>query len=557
MLRRLTIENYALIHFSSLEFEPGFTVITGETGAGKSILLGALGLLLGNRADLQVLFDKNKKCIVEAVFDINHKEISDLLEEYDFDKLEDNSLLLRREISSSGKSRSFVNDTPCGLPLLKALSEYLIDIHSQHKTLDLMRPSFLLEMVDSYIPQEERVESLYIPLFIKYKDVSNKLKLLKEKRAEWGKEQDYWSFIYRELDVLQLKAGEQEEMENVLDQQEHIQQIKEVVEFAASQWGEGENSVGLSLNTVYQKLKKVAQYHSKIEKSLPRWESVLIELKDLHSEIDEIGESLDFSKEKKESYEQRLDAIYRLENKHKVKTIEELIKLRNSLKDKLVDVDNLDEEEKDMVIEVTKIEAELVSMSDLWSKARKQAGNSLIEKTKESLESLGMKDAELDIRWEKENSYTSSGTDKACMLFNANKGGVLAELGKVVSGGELSRLMLALKSVVHERKLIDCLILDEIDTGVSGEIAGKVASMMKKMSNYMQIISITHLPQIAAKADSHLRVFKKVENEQTMSHIEKLEKDEHITTIAAMMSNDNVTTQALEAAKVLINDVLR
>ncbi|MDE5703760.1 MAG: AAA family ATPase, partial [Bacteroidales bacterium] len=276
MLKQLSIENYALIRSVTLSFGPGFTVITGETGAGKSILLGALGLLLGHRAETQVLFDKDKKCIVEAVFEIRRPEVSRILADNDLDESEDGMLLLRREITPAGKSRAFVNDTPCGLPVLKALSGYLVDIHSQHQTMDMVRPSFLLELVDGYIPEEQRVSAEYEPLYRRYGQVRTALRELSEARLAWEREQDYWRFMYEELQAMQLRPGEQTEMETVLAQQQHAEQIKTAMEMAQTVWSQGEEGVENQLTAIVQQLRKVSEYHVALKEALPRWESALI-----------------------------------------------------------------------------------------------------------------------------------------------------------------------------------------------------------------------------------------------------------------------------------------
>lgn len=553
MLKQLSIENYALIRSVSLTFESGFTVITGETGAGKSILLGALGLLLGHRAETQVLFDKDKKCIVEAVFEIRRPEVSRILAENDLDEAEDGTLLLRREITAAGKSRAFVNDTPCGLPVLKELSAYLVDIHSQHKTMDMVRPSFLLEIVDGYIPEEKRVEAEYRPLYRRYVQVQVELERLKAVRQAWEREQDYWRFLYEELQAMQLRAEEQAELEAVLAQQQHAEQIKTAMEAARMAWNQSEDGLEGRLSAIVQHLRKVAAYHAGLQAALPRWESALIELNDLQGDLRNWSGALEFSAEEKAATEERLNRIYALETKHKVRTVAELIALRDETALKLQAEDGRAEEQVRLETESAELTAALSALADRWRVARREAGAALIRKTEEALADLAMPDATLVLQWEAEAEFGPHGKDRVRLLFNANRGGVPAELGKVASGGELSRLMLAIKSVIHENSLINCLILDEIDTGVSGETAAKMAGMMRRMSQYMQVISITHLPQIAAKAEAHYRVSKQVEADRSLSRIEKLDAAAHRQTIAAMISNGAPTREALEAADVLMN----
>lgn len=552
MLKHLSIENYALIRAVSLSFEPGFSVITGETGAGKSILLGALGLLLGNRAETQVLFDKDKKCVVEAIFVVKQPEVSRILADNDLDESEDGTLLLRREITASGKSRAFVNDTPCALPVLKALSVYLVDIHSQHKTMDMLRPSFLLEIIDGYIPEEGRVAAEYAPLYKRYIQVQAALQQIREERQVWEREQDYWRFLHEELAAMQLKAGEQAELESVLSQQQYAAQIKAVFEETVAAWEQGEDALEARLNHILQQLRKTAAHHAPLQAALPRWESVLIELKDLQGDLRIWSRALDFSPQEKAANEERLSRIYALENKHKVQTVEELMALRDETAHKIKSGDQRAEEQARLEAEVAQLQTALNALCERWREERLKAGDKLMQKTQEALSDLAMPNAALVLSWDEENDFTPRGKDKVKLLFNANKGGTPAELSKVASGGELSRLMLALKSVIHEQSLIHCLILDEIDTGVSGETAAKMAGMMQRMAQYMQVVSITHLPQIAAKAGAHYKVSKQDEAERSLSHIERLDEQAHRRAIAAMISNGAPSPEALQAADVLM-----
>ncbi|MDE7149837.1 MAG: AAA family ATPase, partial [Bacteroidales bacterium] len=434
MLKQLSIENYALIRSVSLTFDSGFTVITGETGAGKSILLGALGLLLGHRADTQVLFDKEKKCVVEAVFEIGRPEVSRILAENDLDEGEDGTLLLRREITAAGKSRAFVNDTPCGLPVLKALSGYLVDIHSQHKTMDMVRPSFLLEIVDGYIPEEKRVAAEYAPLYKRYGRVQADLQQLRDVRAAWEREQGYWRFLYEELEAARLRAGEQAELEAVLARQQHAEQIKAVMDEAQAVWEQGEEAMEGKLSHIVRQLGKIAVYHADLQAALPRWESALIELKDLQADLRVWSGTLDFSSQEKAANEERLGRIYALENKYKVRTVEELIGLRDRTAEKLEVEDGRAEEQARLEAEAVGLEARLEELAIRWRTARLEAGDKLTRKTQEALADLAMPDATLVLQWEEEAGFGPRGKDRVRLLFNANRGGEQAELGKVASG---------------------------------------------------------------------------------------------------------------------------
>lgn len=568
MLQHLSIENYALIRSLDADFAEGFCVITGETGAGKSILLGALGLVLGQRADSGILFDKNRKCIIEAHFDVKGLDLSRFtgrmdsagdrereLEESETDSavfdLEDNELILRREVLPSGKSRAFVNDTPVNLSILKELSAVLIDIHSQHQTLTLNTSAFQLKLLDSYL-QDSTIIKRYQAVYEDYVLCRQKVENMEGNLAQWQQEQDYWRFLLDELDKFSPKAGEQEEMEQVLERLSHEELLKETLSETVMALNGDECSLRSRLESVVRGLKKISSYHKGVSESMGRWNSLVVELSDLSSDIERWAEEDETDPAMKERYEERLDELYRLERKHHVDDVEGLISLQQELGRKLGRVEASSDALAAAKKELEDLEIRLESLAEEWHEARAASAHALENAIVEALGRLGMGQSRLEILLEKTGRFSLSGYDKVQFLFSANVGTAPKEISKVASGGELSRLMLAIKSVIHQGNLLGTIIFDEIDTGVSGQIAGKVAAMMKEMGTCMQVIAITHLPQIAAAARTHFFVYKSVENGVSESRMRRLDEQEHVRCIAGMLSNDKVTDAAMKAARELI-----
>lgn len=550
MLQHLTIENYALIKSLDIDFAKGFTTITGETGSGKSIILGALGLLLGQRADVQVLFEKDKKCVVEATFDIKDLDLMSFFEDNDLDY--DDTLLLRREIQPSGKSRAFVNDTPASLQVMKDLGVYILDIHSQHQTLTLKNSDFQLSLLDVMCASQD-CKNEYRQEYTIYKKHKAELHNLEEQERKDKADLDYHQFLFNELQQVQLQDGEQEELEQEQKLLANAESIKSNLMAVVVACDDSEDAVVSRLQSCKSLLAKVADYHSSIGEVYTRFDSCLIELRDIISEIESIDSEIQYSPQRQEEVNQRLDAIYRLQTKHGVNTIAELLEIQNQLDDKLQVVSSLDGKIEEARKALALSEKKLGTLAKQLTALRKEAANLLQKQIQPILSDLGMKDAEFRVDISSAEGFMATGCDEVSFMFNANKGGELREIGKVISGGELSRVMLAIKSLITSKSLLPTIIFDEIDTGVSGEISGKVGSIMKRMSATTQVFAITHLPQIAAKADTHLKVYKKVEDERTLSQMIILNDNDRVEEIAKMLSSDKVTDSALATARELMN----
>jgi DNA repair protein RecN (Recombination protein N) len=557
MLKHLYIENYALIRSLDISFDEGFTAVTGETGAGKSIMLGALGLVLGAKADVKVLLNADKKCIVEAQFILANRVIDEKLKQQDIDVLQGGLLILRREILPEGRSRCFVNDSPTTLTILKDISQGIVDIHSQHETLTIGDASFQMDLVDSFAASVNNAtgnQSLntYQSLYKEYQQIKKEFEELSQLDGKLKEERDYIKFLYEELNALNLQKDEQEELEQELKELENATTIEDTLQAAGNLLSDSENSVIHQLSTLTQILKKSASFHNGIAQILQRVESSQIELKDIANEIGRMG-STAYNPARIEEVRARLDEIYRLENKHRVNSIDELLLLVQTWQQQLEKTQNMNER-------LHALKQELEQKENLLHKAGEELHN-IRQKTAEKLQSailtalssLGMERARLKIEVKKTEHFTKTGMDTVQFLFNANLGGILQPLEKIASGGEMSRLMLAIKSVINQTSVISTIIFDEIDTGVSGNIAGKVAVMMKDMSAYMQVIAVTHLQQIAARADHHFKVTKKEDENRTLSVIKKLNDNERLNEVAAIMSSEKVTAVSLAAAEELLS----
>lgn len=551
MLYHLSVQNYALIDKLEINFSEGFTIITGETGAGKSILLGALGLIVGQRADTQSLQDKTKKCVIEGVFQINNYDLKDFFKRQELDY--EDKTTIRREINPEGKSRAFINDTPVTLAQLKELGERLIDIHSQHQTLTLNDSDFQLSVVDAYA-QHSKLLSSYQTNYKEYKNIRSQLNELLEQEKQSKKEADYFQFQYDELETANLAAGSQEKMEEELKTLSHSEEIKSNLSKAYHALTGGEHNLLTSLNEIKAIVNHIAKYNSTIDELNKRLNSSFIELKDIGNELENIESDIVYSPQRMEELSNQLDEIYRLQQKHQVKTIDELLRIKEDFSNKLGQITMLDVQIDKLKTELLKSEKALGQKANELSANRKDNLSKIENEIKKLLALLGMPNAEIEIKQQQiaKGEYTLSGIDKVNFLFSANKGSALKELNKVASGGELSRLMLSIKSLIARLTSLPVVIFDEIDTGVSGEVADKVGNIMKQMAASMQVITITHLPQIAAKGTSHLFVFKEEIQNKTYSQIRKLTKEERIAEIAKMLSTDNPTPAAIKNAQELI-----
>jgi DNA repair protein RecN (Recombination protein N) len=550
MLAKLSINNFALIEKLNIDFSDKFSIITGETGAGKSILLGALGLVLGKRADLSSLKNKEEKCVIEADFEVSNYNLQQIFTEIDVDYAD--NTILRREILPTGKSRAFVNDSPVNLQQLQDLSDYLLDIHSQHQTQELSDEAYQFQFIDAIAGNQEIINNYQIKL----KDYKKSKILLSQLLADQSnamKELDYNSFLLEELLAAKLIAGEQQELETSYEALNNVEFIKENLVKSLQIADDEQIGVKHNLKEVKTSLQKIAVFSENYNQFFERINSVLIEFDDVFSEIEQASEILSSDPEKLELTNQKLQNIYNLQKKHNVQTIEELLIIQNELDEKVVSVSDLEIRIKKGEQVILKFEEELNTFAKKISENRNKAIPILSEKIIKILEQLGMPNSRFKIDLLPKEQFLNNGKDEISFLFSANKGTDFGLIKKVASGGELSRIMLAVKAILAQYSKLPTIIFDEIDTGVSGEIANKMGEIMKSMSNEMQVFAITHLPQIAAKGTQHYKVFKYSEGNNTISELKLLNKDERIKEIAEMLSGKDISDSALNHAMALLN----
>ena len=549
MLKQLHISNYALIDELSVSFESGFNVITGETGAGKSILLGALGFALGDRADTGVLYDKDKKCVVEAQFALDDENLKSLFEENDLDF--ETECIFRRELNPQKKSRAFINDTPVALQTMKEIGSQLVDIHSQHDSLLLTDADFQLKLLDE-IAQNGALLAEYQTEYSHYKALKSKLNELKEMATKNTAENDYLKFQLDELDKAQLKEGEYTDIEQTLGVMENAEEIKTLLVTANGLMDDSENAILGQMNALVSTLHRMSQLLPDTESIVERVENLKVELKDIAYDLRRKEDDTQFDEEQLQSLQERYDLLSRLMIKHRANDFDELITLRDSLREKVNAFENIDEAISKAEKELKESEKQLSSLAKVLHDKRCQAATTFSEKVTALVRQLAMPFAQFQVKVESQVNFDSKGCDEISFLFSANKGIAPDDIRRVASGGELSRLMLSIKSAVSSYNYIPTLIFDEIDTGVSGEVAAKIGSIMRQMGHSLQLISITHLPQVASQAEHHYFIYKDNEGTRTQSHIRVLQHEERITEIAKMLSNDQVTPEALRAAEVLL-----
>lgn len=550
MLTSLSIKNYALIDNLNVDFNDGFSIITGETGAGKSILLGGLSLILGKRADLSSLKDTTQKCIIEAVFNIANYNLKSLFQAEDFDY--EDITIIRREILPSGKSRAFVNDSPVNLSSLQLLGERLIDIHSQHQTLQLTSNDFQFQVIDALAKHDDLVSHYKVELK-GLKAIQKEHQELLTFQAEAIKEHDYNTFLLNELVEAHLVEGEVETLEEEYETLSNVEGIKEKLDEAYQLLSEDQIGIITSLTSLKNIFQKLSSISNKYETLFNRANSSLIEMDDLYSEVYELQESLEADPQRLEVVDAKLKSIHNLMQKHIVSEVSELIDIKNQLEEKVAVTENLDETIQKKSSEITKKEEELNKIAQSIHKNRLVVIPQLKQQLETILVDLGMPNAQFKIDLELSNTFYSNGKDELTLLFSANKGGNFNELKKAASGGELSRIMLAIKSVLAKYIQLPTIMFDEIDTGVSGEISNKMGDIMLQMSKHMQVFSITHLPQIAAKGHSHFKVYKEDVNEVTQTNLIKLNHDERIVEIAQMLGGSEISNSAIAHAKELLN----
>lgn len=553
MLKHLTIGNYALIDSLSITFDNGFSVITGETGAGKSILLGALGFVLGERVDTNIMLDDTKKCTVEASFVIDNDRFKSFFVENDLDL--DEELILRRELLPTKKSRAFINDTPVTIQQLKELGNQLVDIHSQHDSLLLTNADFQLKIVDDAADNASLLID-YQKVYNSFVALRNELKRLREMAQKNVAENDFLAFQLDELVKADLQDGEYEEVGQKLELLENAEEVKTLLAQSLSSLNDSEYSILNQLNDLKSSVDRLKRYLPQAEQYLERIDSTKIELKDIAQDLDNLQDSTQFDANSLNDIQERYDLIQRLMMKHHVSDYAELLKIREELQQKVGAFANIDEEIAKKEQELKKCEKELTKLADNLSDKRRKVKVSFEKSVTEILRRLKMPHAVFEIEiseFSNISDFSSSGRNKIRFLFSANKGIAPDDMSRVASGGELSRLMLAIKAVAAGSNYIPTLIFDEIDTGVSGEVAAKLGDIMHKMGESLQIISITHLPQIASKAKSHFFVYKDEDNEKTRSCIRQLSHEERVTEIAKMLSNDKITPEAIRAAEVILS----
>lgn len=549
MLTRLSVSNFAIIDELDIQFNKGLTIITGETGAGKSILLGALRLIIGERADMKQLNDETKKCIIEANFNISKLNLTSFFEENELDFDEDS--ILRRELLPSGKSRAFINDTPVTLTVLQELGEQLIDIHSQFNTSELLEQSYQMQILDAHAGQLPLVRK-YQTLFSKRSQNRLELEALKDRIAELSRESDYKDFLLDELKTAKLKADEWKELEQEQKELEHIDEIQWILNEIRSKLEPPEFGILTQMNEINTQLDKISEFGEDLSEFSQRIHSVSVELDDIQKEIAAKSEGLEASPERLMEVNERIDLIHLLLNKHRLKSIEELIQLEKDLENEKSDFDQLEIQVSDLETKIAAIEKELKIEAEKISSSRKKAIPKIEKEILDSLSELGMENSQLKIAFQTTSKFTSNGMDEISFLFSANQGSTPKPIGKTISGGERSRLMFAVKKSLTGRLELPTLILDEIDTGVSGKVANEVGNMMKEMAKHLQLITITHLPQVASKADKHLKVRKRISDGKTLTDVRELSSEEQIREIAELLSGSNITDSALEQAKELL-----
>ena len=549
MIKNIHIGNYALIDKTNIELEKGFTIITGETGAGKSILLGVIGLTLGQRADVAAIMDKNRKCVVEITYDVVGYDLQQWFADNDLDY--DDEVVVRRELTADGKSRAFINDTPVNNKLLKEFGSFLIDVHSQHQSLLIGQPEYQLEILDAFCGNQALLKD-YRVKYTHRQGLLSELTSLKQQAKEAEQEEDYLKFQFNQLDEARLREGEQQELEEELAVLNNAENIKSAFSESTYVLTESDNPVIQALKGVKNRMvtlegivKEAADYEQRLS-------SVILELEDIADESERMAERVEYNPARVDVINERLNVMYDLLHKHRLEKVEELIALKEELGKKLKGIQSFAEQIEILEKQIKSVETEMDSLAGKLHKARVASEEKLREEMRELLVSMGIKHAVFKVMITPLDHFTTTGKDDVSFLFSANKNQEPGELVKVASGGEISRLMLSLKYILSRTKQLPVIIFDEIDTGVSGEIAHRMAEMMKEMARRMQVISISHLPQIAAVGDHHFKVYKEDDQVGTISRIRRLTDEERVVEIAGMISGSVVSDAALENARLLL-----
>ena len=550
MLTHLLISNYALIDNLEIDFRKGLTIITGETGAGKSIILGALSLILGERADAKVIRSTDNKSVIEAAFDVkDNSDIEKFLEENDLESLGE-ECILRREISSNGRSRAFINDTPVTLSVLRDLTLKLVDIHSQHSNMLLGNEDYQLRIVDC-VSDNDALRSEYATIYDNYKKIKSQLATLKDDYEKSRQDEDYIRFQLSQIETLKLQENEDEELEREQTKLSNIADIKQNLWQSSSILQDNEESVLSMLSTASRCLMQIENVDDELKEASERLQSTCIELKDLARTISSMQDAYVDDPQELERINERLNNIYELETKHKVKGVNQLIALQRSYEEKLALIDNSDDEIKRLEKELANCEEKARKVATELSKSRKQGAESFRAQLETSAVPLGLKNLRFDIAFE-EISLGASGMDKIKFMFAFNKQQQLMAIENTASGGELSRVMLCIKAIIAQKMQLPTIIFDEVDTGVSGEIAHKMGEMMSSISKNIQVLAITHLPQVAVKGDNHYKVYKADSEDATFTSMCELTREERINEIARMLSGEKIDDAALNNAKSLL-----
>lgn len=550
MLKQLYIKNFTLIDELDISFNPGFSVITGETGAGKSIILGAIGLLLGNRADTRQVKAGTERCIVEAHFDLHKYNLQTFFQEHDLD-YDEQDCIVRREVSASGKSRAFINDSPVSLQQMKDLGERLVDIHSQHQNLLLRKEDFQLNVID-LMADNERERNDYTTAYQSYTQARSQLQALKQQMQASHDNEDFLRFQQSELNDAQLTAGEQEELEEQSQLMSHVEEIKSALYESDNLLNADSTGIVNGLRTIINQLHSIENVFPAAEELASRTDECFIELKDISEEISNRLERVDFNPAKLESINDRLDHLYSLQQKYHVSSVEELIDIKQNIDEQLSQIDNSDEQLKELQDQLIALESACQDKAKRLSATRQKAARKVEQAMKSRLVPLGIPNVRFEVSLS-EKPLSTDGTDRVAFLFSANKSTALLPVSEVASGGEIARVMLSLKAMISGSVKLPTIIFDEIDTGVSGRVAEQMAAIMKEMGDAdRQVISITHLPQIAAMGATHYRVSKEERKQGTTSSMVMLSQEERISEIAQMLSGSNISEAAISNAKALL-----
>lgn len=554
MLQSLHIRNFALIDKLDIDFDEGFSVITGETGAGKSILLGAIGMLLGQRADLKMIKAGEQRCIIEAVFNLSNYDFAPYFKAHDID-YDGAECIVRRELTAAGKSRAFINDTPTSLSELKELGDQLIDIHSQHQNLLLNKQDFQLQVLDA-LASDSALLSEYKELYERWRHLVADLEEARSIATKDSQERDFLAYQLGMLQEANLTEGEEEELEEELNTLSHAEEIKLAL-YESHEMLDGENRGIVNLmRELQRRISSITNVFSRVEELAERIDSSYIEMRDIASEVESLAEDIDYDPQRLAFVNDRLSTLHDLKQRFHAESVEQLIEEKASMQQRLSLIDNSEEHLNRMAKEIAECEKALDVIARKLRTERTKAAKMVEEQMEKRLSPLGMPNVQFEVTMKEKEGFTSTGRDEVTFMFSANKNVPLQPLSQVASGGEMARLMLVLKAIISGSVKLPTIIFDEIDTGVSGHIAEKMAQIMKEMGidNHRQVISITHLPQIAALGEQHYRVFKTDSEESTTSHIVRLTDEERITELAHMLSGSTLTTAAIENAKALLTN---